>query len=102
MMSVVGITRMNTSAPTLTSSDAIFEMLASVLGEASLWMYSFQMLRLKRLAAAIHITEAGTSAPMAMAAKATPVNQLGNIDWKRSGTALLFLKSALGLTPAAL
>ena len=32
------------------------------------------------------MTAAGTSAPMAIAAKAKPTNQLGNSDWKSAGT----------------
>ena len=37
------------------------------------------MLRVNRLAAAIDMIAAGTSAPMAIAAKATPTNHDGNI-----------------------
>ena len=41
----------------------------------------------QRFAAAIDMIAAGTSAPMAIAAKATPVNQSGNIASKSAGTA---------------
>jgi hypothetical protein len=56
------------------------------------------MLRVKRLAAPIDITAAGTSAPMAMAAKATPSNHDGKYFRKRSGTASL---GEAGWIPAA-
>src|ERR1700680_4296851 len=102
MMSVVGSARMKISAATLTSSETILLTVASSRRLIAGWMYSRQMLRLKRLAAAIDITAAGTSAPTAMAANATPVNQLGNIFWKRSAMALLLPNSALGLIPAAM
>ena len=45
------------------------------------------MLRVDRLAAAIDMIAAGTSAPMTMAEKAMPSNQGGNIFWNSSGTA---------------
>jgi hypothetical protein len=57
------------------------------------------MLRVKRLATAIDITAAGTSAPMAMAANATPVNHDGKNFRNRSGTASLGLA---GWMPAAM
>jgi len=57
------------------------------------------MLRVNRLAAAIDITAAGTSAPIAIAANAKPVNQDGNCAMKRSGTAKL---GSEGLMPAAI
>src|SRR3954454_4073351 len=60
------------------------------------------MLRLKRLAAAIDMIEAGTSAPIAIAAKAKPANQPGKSCAKRAGTAELLPKSVLGLTDAAI
>jgi hypothetical protein len=47
------------------------------------------MLRANRLAAAIDMTEAGTSAPMAMAANANPWNQPGKSCENSPGTALL-------------
>src|SRR6476646_7942996 len=43
------------------------------------------MLRVKVLAAAIDMIAAGTSAPIAIAAKATPVNQLGNMSSNSCG-----------------
>ena len=50
-------------------------------------MYSFQMLRANRFAAAMAMMAAGTSAPMTMAEKPMPANQLGKIRWNRNGTA---------------
>src|SRR5260370_11091750 len=60
------------------------------------------MLRVNRLAAAIDITEAGTSAPIEMAAKAKPANQLGNSWLMRAGTAPFAPKGAKGFTCAAI
>ena len=48
---------------------------------------SLKMFRVNRLAAAMAMIAAGTSAPMTMAEKAIPVNQLGNRCWNRYGTA---------------
>jgi hypothetical protein len=45
------------------------------------------MFRVKRFAVAIDMIAAGTSAPIAIAANATPVNQSGNIASKSAGTA---------------
>ncbi len=45
------------------------------------------MLRVNRLAAAIDMMAAGTSAPIAIAAKATPANHDGKTAWKKCGTA---------------
>src|SRR5438067_2083469 len=45
------------------------------------------MLRVKRFAAAIDIIAAGTSAPIAIAEKATPANHEGNTWSKKCGTA---------------
>ncbi len=53
------------------------------------------MLRVNRFAAAIDMIAAGTSAPMPIAANATPANQRGNICWNSSGTTVL--PSAAGL-----
>ncbi len=102
MMSVVGSARTNTRAPTLTRSETTLLTVASSRRLIAGWTYSRQMLRLKRFAAAIDITAAGTSAPTAMAANATPVNQLGNMFWKRSAIALLLPNALLGLIPAAM
>ncbi len=44
------------------------------------------MLRVNRFAAAIDMMAAGTRAPIATAAKATPANQSGNILSNSSGT----------------
>ena len=64
------------------------------------------MLRVNRFAAAIDMIAAGTSAPMPIAANATPANQSGNIWSNSSGT--IVLASGLpfapvsGVTPAAI
>ena len=63
------------------------------------------MLRVNRFAAAIDMIAAGTSAPIPIAANATPANQSGNIRSKSSGTTVL--TSGLpfdvsGVTPAAI
>ena len=47
------------------------------------------MLRVNRLAAAMDMNAAGTSAPMTIMAKATPVNQCGNMCSNRLGTTVL-------------
>src|SRR5689334_4395078 len=63
------------------------------------------MLRVKVLAAAIDMIAAGTSAPMATAAKATPANQLGNESSNSCGItswALGFPSTPIGLVPAAI
>ena len=44
------------------------------------------MLRVNRFAAAIDMIAAGTSAPIAIAANATPANQDGNMSSNSSGT----------------
>src|SRR5260221_14338804 len=58
------------------------------------------MLRVNRLAAAMDMIEAGTSAPMAMAAKAKPWNQEGNTLTNRPGTAYCAPNGSTGFTPA--
>jgi hypothetical protein len=64
----------NTRAKSVTTSEASFETLASCSTVPSGLSHSVQMLRVKVLAAAIDLMAAGTSAPMAVAAKATPAN----------------------------
>ena len=80
--------RMKPTAPTFTRSDISFETWASSPGEASRRTYSVQMLRVKRFAAAIDMTDAGTSAPIAIEARANPANHVGNANWMSCGTAL--------------
>src|SRR6185503_18867719 len=63
------------------------------------------MLRVNRFAAAIDMIAAGTSAPMAIAANATPANQLGKAFSKNCGTtscALGLPSSPIGFVPAAI
>src|SRR6185437_2812327 len=67
------------------------------------------MLRVYRLAVAIDMIEAGTRAPIAMAANAKPTNQDGNKARNNAGTAKLGpyclkldAKSGMSPTPAAM
>ena len=63
------------------------------------------MLRVKRFAAAIDMIAAGTSAPIATAAKATPANQDGkesSNSWGMTSCALGWPFSPIGLVPAAI
>ena len=63
------------------------------------------MLRVKVLAAAIDMIAAGTSAPMATAANATPANQAGKESSNSCGiTSCAFglPSSPIGLVPAAI
>src|SRR5690242_21880892 len=63
------------------------------------------MLRLKVLAAAIDMIAAGTSAPIATAAKATPANHDGNMSSKSCGItscALGLPSRPIGFVPAAM
>src|SRR5213079_2415483 len=85
MEKVLGSSIANSSAPTLTVSEAHCETLVCRRGLAEGLKNSLKMLRVNRLAAAIDMIAAGTSAPMTMAAKAIPVNQLGNRCWNRYG-----------------
>ena len=78
---------MNASAPTLTIRETIFATCASSRSETSARTNSFHTFRVNRLAAAIDMTAAGTSAPIAIAAKATPRNQDGNMSTNSAGTA---------------
>ena len=84
---VLGSVIANSSAPTLTISETHCETLVWSLGLASGLKNSLKMFRVNRLAAAMAMIAAGTSAPMTMAEKAIPVNQLGNRCWNRYGTA---------------
>ena len=63
------------------------------------------MLRVKVLAAAIDMIAAGTRAPMAMAAKATPANHDGKASsnsWGMTSCALGLPSRPIGLVPAAM
>ena len=63
------------------------------------------MLRVKVLAAAIDMIAAGTSAPIAMAAKATPANHDGNMSSNSCGMTscpLSLPSRPTGLVPAAI
>ena len=55
------------------------------------------MLRVHRLAAAIDMIAAGTSAPIPMAAKAIPAKKLLNWVWNSAGT--MVLPSGLPVEP---
>jgi hypothetical protein len=65
------------------------------------------MLRVHRLAAAMDMIAAGTSAPIPMAANATPANHAGNWPANRLGTTVLRSGRPVepltsGLVPAAI
>ncbi len=63
------------------------------------------MLRLNVLAAAIDMIAAGTSAPIAIAAKATPANHAGNMSSNSCGITSCALgspSSPIGCVPAAI
>src|SRR6266581_408079 len=102
MENVLGSSSANSSAPTLTSSETHCETCVWSLGVASDLKNSLKMLRVNRLAAAMAIIAAGTSAPMTIAAKAMPVNQLGNRCWNRYGTASWALPAFFTLATVAL
>jgi hypothetical protein len=87
------------NAPILTTSEVSLATRASSSWVASRWRYSFHTLRVNRLADAIDMTAAGTSAPMAIAPKATPTNHDGKTLRKRSGTAKF---AFVGLMPRAI
>src|SRR5579859_2335771 len=82
------------TAPNFITSEAHLATLDSARSDAFGEIYSLKMLRVKRLAAAMDITEAGTSAPIEMAAKAKPANQLGNCALMSAGTAAFAPKGA--------
>src|SRR5579885_2988844 len=88
---------MKRTAPNFRTSEAHLATSDSARSEALGLMYSLKMLRVNRFAAAIDITEAGTSAPIEMAAKATPANQLGNCWRMSAGTAPFAAKDASGV-----
>src|SRR5471032_1178732 len=92
---LVGKNRMNASAPTLTTSDTSLATLASPAGDTAGFTYGFQKLRVNRLAAPIDITAARTSAPMAMAANAKPLNQAGNSALNSAGTTSLLVLTVI-------
>jgi hypothetical protein len=83
---VLGSSMANSSAPSLMTSETHCETLVCSLGLASGLKNSRNMFRVNRLAAAMDMIAAGTRAPMMMAAKAIPVNQLGYMCWNRNGT----------------
>ena len=85
----VGTNRMKTSAPNLTSSDTHLAICASCAWSMFGSMNSRWMLRVYRFAAAIDMIAAGTSAPMPIAAKATPTNHDGKWCRNSAGTAKL-------------
>src|SRR4051794_37283167 len=89
----------NANAPNFTTSDINLLCRASWLGVASGLMYSLYTLRVHRFAAAIDMIAAGISAPIAIAANATPANQLENSWSKSAGTDCCGLST---LMPAAM
>src|ERR1700677_740266 len=87
MANVCGSSTAKNSAPSFTVRDDHWATLVSSLGLASGLKNSLKMLRVNRFAAAIAMIAAGTRAPMMIAEKAMPANQLGNMCWIRYGTA---------------
>src|SRR6266567_1042427 len=85
----VGRNRMKASAPSFTTSEVIFATAASPAWLMAGLTYDFQTLRVNRFAAPMLITAAGTSAPIAIAAKAKPANHDGNSAWNSAGTTSL-------------
>src|SRR5881275_2670277 len=93
---------MMSNAPTLTSSDTTFATAASRAGVVSRPTSGHQMLRVNKFAAAIDMMAAGTNAPIATAANATPANHDGNMSRNNIGTARLAPSPVFGaLMPAA-
>src|ERR1019366_784149 len=63
------------------------------------------MLRVNRFAAEMAMMAAGTRAPMAIAAKATPANQDGNMSansWGTTSCGFALPSGPIGLVPAAM
>lgn len=96
---------MKPSAPTFTASEASFAQRASSASVACGLKYAFQTLRVHKLAAAIDMTAAGTSAPTAIAANANPTNQCGNFAWNSTGIArfgrAIGRSEAIGMKPSS-
>jgi hypothetical protein len=79
----VGTSRMTINAPSFTRRETTFASDASLVPVRSTFTNGFQMFRVKVFAAPMDMTAAGTSAPIAMAAKQNPTNQSGNITKSR-------------------
>ena len=90
---------MNTNAPSFTPRETTLATADSRAGFMPGSMKVFQIFRVKRLAAPIDMMAAGTSAPIAIAAKLNPMNQAGKILMNRVGTTAVGLSS---LIPAAM
>ena len=82
----------------MTTSDTSLAIADSAAGVSNGSTNGFQTLRVKVFAAPIDMTAAGTSAPIAIAAKQKPANQAGKIFSISCGTASCGLAT---LTPAA-
>src|SRR5262249_42288025 len=85
----VGRNSTNKRPATLSMRESSLARRASSRCDKFFQRYSRQMLRVNRLAAAIDMMAAGTSAPTAMAAKQNPANHDGNIFTNKAGTTKL-------------
>src|SRR6266496_4603459 len=93
---------MKSSAPNFTINEAHLATPDSSRSLAFFLKYSLYMFLVNRLAAAMDIMEAGTSAPIAIAANAKPANQGGKKALISPGTAPLLPNPGRGLTFAAI
>src|SRR5437879_9844488 len=83
---VMGTVRMNTNAPHFTKNEAALAIFSSSCSLHDGLMYSRYILRENRLATAIDIIAAGTSAHITIAAKANPANHAGKNLVNSAGT----------------
>src|SRR5438552_16096103 len=93
---------MKSKAPNFTTNEAHLATAASSRSLAFFLKYSLYIFLVNRLAAAMDIMEAGTSAPIAIAANAKPANQDGKKALISPGTAPLLPNPARGLICAAI
>src|SRR6266566_185554 len=89
-------------APNFTINEAHLATCDSSRSLAFFLKYSLYTFLVNRLAAAMDMTEAGTSAPIEMAANAKPANQDGKEALISAGTAPLLPNPGRGFTFAAI
>src|SRR5262245_21166672 len=92
---------MKNNAPAFTINDTSFAACDSARSLMLGLTYCRQILRVKRFAAAIDMIDAGTNAPIAIAANANPTNHDGNICRNSPGTTHCAPYGACGWIPAA-
>src|SRR5205823_481464 len=95
---VAGSFSTNTSAPNFTTSDTTFAICDSSAGNIFRRTTAPYRFRVNRFEAAMDMIAAGTSAPIATAARQNPANHSGNIFRNSSGTAVF---GSFVTTPAA-